>query len=339
MSTKKLGVAILGCGKAGRYHTYWYSKNPHCKLIGFYNRTPSKAKELASRHGAKVYEKWEELVAESSVDVVSLCSPAFQHTEQAIFAFNNKKHVLCEKPMASNLEECGKMIEASKRSGKLLGLFFNMRFNPVILAVNDNIERIGRIFSVDMSFPFNRKVLGWRGESDSKTGVLMENGTHAVDLAITWLGDVERVSAEVARYKENSACDDHVFAICRFKNGAIGKFYASYNDPSFYDEQVEGLFGQIVGESGKICFLLNSYDQNRNRAFMILDGEEQELKINQPLENDEIYPGHMDSFKRLIDGFVDCVIDNRQFSPSGEDGMKTIKFVEDAFESSGWGRQ
>ena len=339
MSTKKLGVAILGCGKAGRYHAYWYSKNSHCRLVGFYNRTPLKTKELASRYVAKVYENWEELVTESSVDVVSLCTPAFQHAEQAIFSFDNKKHVLCEKPMAGDLEECNEMIEASKKSGKLLGLVFNMRLNPVILSVNNNIERIGRIFSVDLSFPFNRKTLNWRGESGSRTGVLMENGTHAVDLAITWLGDVERVSAEVSRYKERSTCDDHVFAICRFKNGAIGKFYTSYNDPSFYDEQIEGLFGQIVGENGKICFLLNSYNPNINRAFIILNGEKQELKIDRSTQNDEVYPGHMDSFKRLIDGFIDCVIDNRQFSPSGEDGMKTIKFVEDAFESSGWNRQ
>ena len=329
-----LGIGIIGCGKAGRYHAEWYSKNPNCIIRGFYNRTPGKADELAKKYQAKAYKEWEDLVKDPEINVISICTPVNQHKEQAVISLNLKKHVLCEKPMALSSKECEFMINAAKENKVNLGVFFNMRFNPVIDAVNDNLNKIGRIISIDMSFQFNREELGWRGEQNMATGVLMELGTHAIDLATYWLGDIQRVRSEIGRFKKNSYCDDHVFLICKFINGAMGKFYISYNDPSFYDEQVEGLFCQILGEEGKICFLLNSYDPLKNRVFIIKNKQKEEIAIRDSKEYDNIYPGHMDSFGKLIDSFIKSILENKSFIPSGEDGAKTIKFVEDAFKNS-----
>jgi predicted dehydrogenase len=334
VSEKRLGIGILGCGKAGKYHAYWYSKNPHCTIKGFYNRSTEKAETLAKNYNAEVFKEWEEMVKDPEIDIISVCTPVNLHKDQVIFALNNKKHVLCEKPMALSSDECQLMIDSAAKNDARLGVFFNMRFNPVTEAVNANIKSIGKIISIDMSFQFNRKELGWRGQESMGTGVLMELGTHAIDLALYWVGDIIKISSEIGRFKKNSDCDDHVFLICRFANGAIGKLYMSYNDPSFYDEQVEGLFGQILGEEGKICFCLNSYDPTKNRVFTIKDGNKSEIKIRDSKEYDQVYPGHMDSFGTLINNFIDCVIENKIFIPAGEDGARSIKFVEYAFKNS-----
>lgn len=334
MGIKKLGIGIIGCGKAGKYHASWYSKNPNCIIKGFYNRTPEKAEELSKKYNAKVYKEWEELVKDPEINVISICTPVNLHKDQAVLSLNLKKHVLCEKPMAVSSEECEYMVNLAKENEVNLGVFFNMRFHPVTEVINDNIYKIGKIISIDMSFQFNRKELGWRGEQGMGTGVLMELGIHAIDLAMCWLGDIIRVHSEIGRFKKNCYCDDHVFLISRFSNGAIGKFYMSYNDPSFYDEQVEGLFGQILGEEGKICFLLNSYDPLKNRVFIIKNNQKEEIEIKSSQIYDEIYPGHMDSFGKLIDSFIKSIIENKSFIPSGKDGAKTIKIVEEAFRNS-----
>lgn len=338
MNYKKFGVGIIGCGKSGYYHSYWYSKNPYCNLIGFYNRSIVTAKNLAKKYGAKTFRNWEDLVKDPDINVISICTPVFQHCDQACLALNLKKNVLCEKPMAVSTAECRKMIKTSQKNNAILGLFFNMRFNPVVEAVDKNINKIGEILSIDMNFQFNRKDLGWRGEFNSKTGVLLELGTHAIDLAIHWLGDIKIVKAEVANFKHESFFGDHAFILCKFKNGTMGKLYLTYNDPSFYDEQIEGLVVQILGREGKICFLLNSYDPDKNRVFIIKDNIKSEIFIKKPEEYDEIYPGHMDSFSKLINKFINAVMDKEEFIPSGTDGMKSIKFIEDAFKSSDWRR-
>ncbi|MCL4378665.1 MAG: Gfo/Idh/MocA family oxidoreductase [Actinobacteria bacterium] len=331
--TKKLGVGIIGCGKAGLYHSYWYSKNENCRLVGFYNRTQEKAERLADKYGARCYKEWKELAESPDVDVISLCTPINQHCEQAIFALNLKKHVLCEKPMASNTEECKKMVKAADKNIVNFGVFFNMRFHPVIEAVNKIVPHIGKILSISMSFQFNRKELGWRGNPEIGTGALMELGTHAVDLAIQWAGNIERVYGEIGRFKNNSCCDDHAFALCKFNSGSLGCFYNSYNDPSFYSEQVEGLIGQILGKENKICFLLNSYDPDRNRVFTIKDNLKQEIALRKAKENDKVYPGHMDSFAILINNFINSILENKKFTPSGIDGLKAIEFVEKAYKN------
>ena len=75
MKSKKLGVGIIGCGKAGKYHAYWYSKNINCNLIGFYNRTKSKAVNLSKKYNTGVYDNWKELVKDKNIDIVSVCTP------------------------------------------------------------------------------------------------------------------------------------------------------------------------------------------------------------------------------------------------------------------------
>ena len=335
MKLKKIGIGIIGCGKAGKYHAYWYSKNPDCKLVGFYNRTENKAKELANQYYSDFYKNWKDMIRDPNIDVVSICTPVFQHKDQTIFALKYKKHVLCEKPMACTSKECENMIKISEDNQVNLGVFFNMRFNPVVETINKNITKLGKIISIDMSFQFNRSDLGWRGVKNIGTGVLKELGTHAFDLAINWFGEIKRVKAEIGRFKNNSDCDDHGFVICRFNSGTIGKFYISYNDPSFYDELVEGLVGQILGERGKICFLLNSYDPEKNRVFYVKDNNKKEIAIKKSKDYDYIYPGHMDSFGKLINKFINDVIEKKKFEPSGLDGLKTIKLVESAIKSSG----
>ncbi len=336
MAARKLGIGIIGCGKAGNYHAYWYSRNANCNLIGFYNRTKSKALDMAKKYNARVYDKWEELVNEDKIDIVSVCTPVSQHREQVCYALSRSKHVLCEKPMACTVEECNDIINMSEKSGNKLGVFFNMRFNPVVEAVDKNIKRIGELLNIDISFQFNREELGWRGKSESNTGVLMELGTHAVDLAIYWFNDIVEVKSEVNSFIKDNQCDDHVYAIFRFKNGSVGKLYTSYNDPSFYDQIFEGIAGQILGRDGKICFLLNSYVPEINRVFIIKEGIKEEIELRKPSRYDPVYPGHTDSFGKLIDNFIDSIIKEKEFVPSGMEGLKTIKFVEDAYRSSNW---
>src|SRR3990172_4243645 len=107
---KKLKVGILGCGKMGRVYAHWFSQNPKCEIVAFYNRTFSRAEELARDYpGSKPQKTWQEITKDENIDIVGICTPSHEHLEQFESAVNAGKHILCEKPMARNVEESQKM--------------------------------------------------------------------------------------------------------------------------------------------------------------------------------------------------------------------------------------
>ena len=107
---KKLRIGILGCGKMGRVHAEWFSRNPCCEVAALYNRTYAKAEALAGLYsGAKVVKNWMKIVTSPDIDVIGICTPSHEHLEQLESSVRAGKHVLCEKPMASSLEESKKM--------------------------------------------------------------------------------------------------------------------------------------------------------------------------------------------------------------------------------------
>lgn len=120
-------VGIIGCGKITEVrHAPEYVENPYCELAAFYDIVPGRAEEFAKRFGGKAYGTVEELLA-SGVDAVSVCTANTSHAAMAIQALRAGKHVLCEKPMATTLEDCEAMVAAARENGKYLMIGQNQR--------------------------------------------------------------------------------------------------------------------------------------------------------------------------------------------------------------------
>jgi len=332
---KKLGVAVLGCGKAGKYHLYWYSKNKNCKIVGIYNRTRKNAVSLVKRYNIEYFNNWKELVSNEDVDIVSICTPSNLHYEQAIFSLRNHKHVLCEKPMAPTNTQCLEMIRESKKRKKALSIMFNMRFHPVIQAVNEVIDSIGDIFHIYINFPYFRKETNWRHKEGSGGGVLMENISHMIDLAGIWMKgkNIKYISSESLIVNKDRGLDDQSLLIVRYKDNSLVSIYGSYNDYGFYNYDKEAFYGTILGIEGKIVFIFNSYDKNFNHLYLIKGQKRTEVKIEIPDEIDKIYPGHLDSFKKVINSFIDSILAGKCPLIKPEDGLKTTEIVNAAYLS------
>ena len=107
-------VGIIGCGKIAQVrHIPEYLDNPQAEIAGYYDFNLERAKELADRFGGKAYETVEDLLADPEIDAVSVCAANNAHAEVTIKALNAGKHVLCEKPMATTIEDCEAMVKAS----------------------------------------------------------------------------------------------------------------------------------------------------------------------------------------------------------------------------------
>ena len=123
-----LNIGIIGCGKIAQVrHLPEYEQNPGAHIAGLYDLNQERAQALAAQYGAKAYESYEALLADPAIDAVSVCSANVSHAEIAVAALEAGKHVLCEKPMATTLEDCERMVAAAQKSGKYLMIDQNQR--------------------------------------------------------------------------------------------------------------------------------------------------------------------------------------------------------------------
>ena len=110
-------VGIAGCGKIAQVrHLPEYKAHPDAQIFGLFDLNRERAGSLAREYGAKVYDSYEAMLADPLIDAVSVCAANAAHAEMTVNALNAGKHVLCEKPMATTLADCERMVRAARES-------------------------------------------------------------------------------------------------------------------------------------------------------------------------------------------------------------------------------
>jgi predicted dehydrogenase len=262
---KKIRMAIVGTGKASHMHARVLKKLDEAELVAVSSRNIEKAKQFASVYGINYSTDVGEMIKTNYVDAVIVCTPHPNHSSPAVDAMQAGAHVLVEKPLASNLEDCDKMISASKMYNKKLGVISQRRFFPASMrckkAIEDGKLGIPMIGTVTM--------LGWRDEAYYKSdpwrgswqheggGVLVNQAPHQLDLLMWYMGS--EPESLFGTWKNINhpyvEIEDTAIAILNFKNGAVANILVSNSQkPGLYGNvHIHGSTGASVGvqtESG-----------------------------------------------------------------------------------------
>lgn len=327
-----LNVGILGCGKMGRVHAEVFSKNKSCRIAGLYNRTVEKALDIQKNHpDAKVYDTWQEMVEDKNIDIITVSTPQIERLEQYRLAIKNGKHVFLEKPMGLGLADVKETLEMLEESNCCFYVDSQIRSQPTILAINKEINRIGRIFHIDMEFSMYREEIKWKHKLLAGGGVLRELCGHIVDQAADWLGDVRCVTADNKIVLPGREVEDYSVNLIEYENG--GTLLLSGN----YFEHTGTVYrGRILGEKGQINFTFSSYSPYDASAVLYIGEEKIPININIPSDEDinSIYPGHMDSFKKEINRFVGCVMNNEKAEDTLIKEWNTAQTIAASYEST-----
>jgi predicted dehydrogenase len=191
----------------------------------------SVAEKFAAAHQINAYNDMRAFLADSQLDVVSICTPSGAHMEPALAAARAGKHVIVEKPLEITLKRCDRIIDACRKSGVVLATIFPSRFHKCNQLLKQAIDegRFGRLTLGDAYVKWFRTQEyydsgAWRGTWDlDGGGALMNQAIHSIDL-LTWLmGPVAEVSAHTATLAhERIEVEDVATATLRFQNGALG---------------------------------------------------------------------------------------------------------------------
>jgi len=196
-----LKAGILGCGSiCQKRHALEIDANKLCELHGVYDPVTERAEHVAKTYGAKVYKSAEELLDDKDLDFVVVATPNKYHAQYSVKAMENGKHVLCEKPMAGNLEDAKAMVDAAEENGVKLMIGQNQRLAPAHIQAMEIVKsgKIGKVLTFSTTFG-HRGAEGWSISKSPSTwffdkeeaifGAMGDLGVHKADLMRYILGE------------------------------------------------------------------------------------------------------------------------------------------------------
>lgn len=262
---KPIRIAIIGTGHRAWAHLAILKSLPSYQVVALADPTPENLDRAATlAPGAKTYSDYHKLLSEvKDLDAVLVVTPSFLHAAPTIAAFERGLAVLCEKPMATTVEDANRMIEASRKAGKPLYIGFQKRLVPITRKMKELVDSgaIGKVhLATGNLFRGDWNPRSWK-YTDPKTGVatnwryltltegsaLLEDGVHEIDSLHWMINDrVARVMAAGgnAVYKDRETAD-HIATIVEYASGVKLSFELC-------------LFGQNAGPAGRRMVLIGS---------------------------------------------------------------------------------
>ena len=330
-----LKFGIVGCGRIAQRH----AEHIHNKgeLVAVCDIVKEKADAMASKYNARAYYNEQDLLkAEKEINVIAVCSPNGLHATHAIAALNAGYHVICEKPLAITVHDCGEMVKAGERSNKRLFAIKQNRFNPPVAAVKQLLDegKLGKIYSVQLSCFWNRNPdyynNSWKGTLELDGGTLYTQFSHFIDLLYWMLGDIKQVKAFMANYAHKGIIEfeDTGVIIAEFYNGAIGTINYTVNS---YNKNMEGSL-TLFGEKGTVKIggqYLNELEYQNIEGYRI-----ENLPEGSTANNYGNYQGSMSNHDKVYDNLIDVLQNNAAISTSSFEGLKTVEIIEKIYREA-----
>jgi UDP-N-acetyl-2-amino-2-deoxyglucuronate dehydrogenase len=332
---KKINFAIIGCGRIAQRHAEHITNNGVLKAVCDIDY--SKAVQLGEKFQASSYNSIDVLLAnEKDLDVISICSPNGLHAEHSIQCLNAGIHVLCEKPMAINVNDCGEMIKAAERNNKRLFAIKQNRFNPPVAAVKSAIDegKLGKIYSIQLSCFWNRNEdyykNSWKGTNNLDGGTLYTQFSHFIDLLYWIVGDVKYSYAITGNFAHQNIIEfeDTGVVALEFYNGTIGTINYTVNS---FGKNMEGSL-TIFGEKGTVK--IGGQYLNELEYQNIQDFEFKDLPIGNTANNYGQYQGSMSNHDKIYENVVDVLHNGGTISTNSFEGLKTVEIIDKIYQSA-----
>lgn len=351
---EKIKAAVVGVGSISSCHIRSYIANPDVELYAFCDINPDRLEMMGEKYGVtRLYTDEAEMLRDlPEIDVVSICTWNNAHAPCAIMALDAGKHVLCEKPMATTVEDAEAMQAAAERNGKLLMIGFVRRFGRDCDLAERLISegRLGEIYYAKAQYlRRNGHPGGWFGKKEiSGGGPLIDLGVHSIDLVRYLMGKPKAVSVYGSTFmklgersniksekeytasstakgrKDECTCEDLATATIRFDNGAVLTAEMSFSLNIEGDRNNIELFGTGAG------LLID-------KEVRMFGEENDELK-------DFTFEGPTglsvrEAFEKEIDHFIEAVQGKVECRNPAADGVELMRILTAIYRSAESGHE
>jgi predicted dehydrogenase len=314
-----LRAAICGAGNWGtRLIESVQDKSGKIRFVTAVTRNPAGKRALTDRFGLALTTSYADVLADSNIDAVVLCTPHSQHAAEVIAAAKAGKHVFCEKPFTLTQEDAQAAIAACKAAGVTLHVGFNRRHAPAYIELTRRIAagEIGKLRHIEGQFSgppsYQTERGNWRANQvESPAGSMAARGVHVVDSMVHLAGPIATVFAFSGRLQHDIDVDDTTSCLLRFAGGVTGYLGTLHATSAFYRIHAFGSKGalEMRGETELIASDLGGNVQRL--TFDVADKE-----------------------RAVLEAFADGVANGTKFVITHEEIVNTVAVMQAVTASS-----
>lgn len=317
--TKRIKIGLIGCGRISQEHLSAFKKIRNVTLRAVADSMEEKAKSVAEQYKCSAYKDYVKMIKSEPLDAVIICTPPSLHAKISIFAMSRGLHVLCEKPLALSKKEAHLMCQTAKEKKRVLMMASKFRFTEDVVKAKAMVESglLGRpvlfenVFCsrVDMSKRWNSK------KKFSGGGVLIDNGTHSVDIARFLLGPIDLIQAQFGCRIQDIGVEDTARIYFQNKAKTMGTIDLSWSINKDMPNYIS-----IYGTEGTL----------------LIGWKISKYKLHEKNDWEAFGTGYDKQKAFLNQGkhFIDCISGKTKPIITPLDGMESVKVMERVYESS-----
>lgn len=332
---QKIRFAIVGSGHVGKRHAEMIRRNPEAELVAMCdvideNEADIKAFNVPYFVGMEAMMK-----SNLDFDVVAICSPNGLHASQSLLAFEQKKHVVCEKPMGLSKAACEEVIFKSLQVSRHFFCVMQNRYSPPSVWIKELIEskKLGSVFMVQINCYWNRddryyKSGGWKGTQNLDGGTLFTQFSHFIDIMYWLFGDITDIQGRFADFNHQNLTEfeDSGVVNFRFVNGGIGSLNYS---TSVWDKNLESSM-TIIGSNGSVK--VGGQYMNEVEYCHIKDYKMPVLEPCSPANDYGAYKGSAANHHFIIANVIDTLKNRTSATTNALEGLKVVEIIERIYE-------
>jgi UDP-N-acetylglucosamine 3-dehydrogenase len=305
---RKIGVAVIGTGSWGKNHARVYKELSSTELVAVCDANPERARAIADQYGVKAYTNSARLLQNKEIEAVSVCTWSTVLAKEALKALRAGKHVLVEKPMATNTRQAEKLCSAAEENGLILTVGFLMRFIPGLRVIRETVEnkQIGDLVCANA-----KRVSQWP-ERVGDVGVVKDTAIHDIDvMRFISQQDPITVYSKMGSMR-HSKFEDYAHIMLTYRNGESAFIESNWLTP--YKTRMLTVTG--------------------SDAIMRLDYITQDLWVEQQKETVQPRYPFQEPLKCELQNFAECILEKKTPVITGEDGIKALEIAQAAMQSS-----
>jgi len=340
-----INTALLSFGMSGRiFHAPFIQHHPGFNLAGCWERSSKVIQQRYPSTGS--YDTIDELLADSSIDLVVVNTPTLTHYDYAKTALEHGKHVVVEKAFAGNADEAIKLRALARKKQRKLAVFQNRRWDSDLLAVQSVLRQdvLGDIVEANLAYLRYDPALSPKShkeEPSSGAGIVKDLGPHVIDQALLLFGMPKAVFADIGVTREHSRVDDYFDILLTYSDKRVhlkGGYFFKQPLPQF----------TLFGKHG--CFVKTRSDVQEAQLDKGMTPGDGEYGKEPESEAGRLYtggPGHTEeqevlsppgNYLAFYEGLYRSIAENEAEPVTAEDGIRVMQIIDAAFRSHNEGK-